>query len=140
MPHIGATHENPLPRLGRRRTIWHTSARSTHEVAIPMASKSIDNSGVSQTPASLYRADHQKDVVNRLRRIEGQVRGLVEMIQAGRSCEDVALQMSAARKAMDKAFYRMMACSVIEAISDAENDAEAIVEVERSTKLLEKFG
>jgi len=108
--------------------------------SIPMASKSTDNSGVSQTPASLYRADHQKDVVNRLRRIEGQVRGLVEMIQAGRSCEDVALQMSAARKAMDKAFYRMMACSVIEAISDAENDAEAIVEVERSTKLLEKFG
>ncbi len=87
-----------------------------------------------------YRADHQKDVVNRLRRIEGQVRGLVEMIQGGRSCEDVALQMSAARKAMDKAFYRMMACTVIEAVYDAENEEDAMQEVEKSARLLEKFG
>jgi DNA-binding FrmR family transcriptional regulator len=91
-------------------------------------------------PASMYRADHQKDVVNRLRRIEGQVRGLIEMIHDGRSCEDIALQMSAARKAMDKAFYRMMACTVIEAVYDAENEARAIEEVEKSARLLEKFG
>ena len=90
--------------------------------------------------ASIYRADHQKDVVNRLRRIEGQVRGLIEMIQAGRSCEDVALQMSAARKAMDKAFYRMMACTVIEAVYDADSEARAIEEVEKSARLLERFG
>ena len=91
-------------------------------------------------PASLYRADHQKDVVNRLRRIEGQVRGLVEMIQSGRPCEDVAVQMSATRKAMDKAFYRMMACSMVEAISDAQNDTDAVTEVEHAARLLEKFG
>lgn len=97
------------------------------------------NDEVAKT-ASIYRADHQKDVVNRLRRIEGQVRGLIEMIQAGRSCEDVALQMSAARKAMDKAFYRMMACTVIEAVYDAESEAQAIEEVEKSARLLEKFG
>ena len=105
-----------------------------------MASKSPVSTGETQSPVSSYRADHQKDVVNRLRRIEGQVRGLVEMIQNGRSCEDVALQMSAARKAMDKAFYRMMACSVIEAVYEAENDTQAIAEVEKSARLLEKFG
>lgn len=109
-----------------------------------MASKRLDCSVAahdkSKNEMSAYRADHQKDVVNRLKRIEGQVRGLVEMIQNGRPCEDVALQMSAARRAMDKAFYRMMACTLIEAVSDAESDAQAIVEVERSTRLLEKFG
>lgn len=93
-------------------------------------------------PAALsdYRADHQKDVVNRLRRIEGQVRGLVEMIQTGRSCEEVATQMSAARKAMDKTFYRMMACSVMEAVYESKTDAETLIEVERSTRILERFG
>ena len=105
-----------------------------------MASKKPNASGETPTSAAVYRADHQKDVVNRLRRIEGQVRGLVEMIQTGRSCEDVALQMSATRKAMDKAFYRMMACSVIEAVYDAENEGMAIEEVEKSARLLEKFG
>ncbi len=105
-----------------------------------MASKNPKTVAENPTNSSTFRADHQKDVVNRLRRIEGQVRGLVEMIQGGRSCEDIALQMSAARKAMDKAFYRMMACSLMEAVYDSKDDAQAISEVERSTRLLEKFG
>ena len=105
-----------------------------------MASKSSKVAGESPSPISNYRADHQKDVINRLRRIEGQVRGLVEMIQSGRPCEDVALQMSATRKAMDKAFYRMMTCSLIEAVCESETDAQAMAEVERSARLLEKFG
>lgn len=105
-----------------------------------MVTKKTPAPPIEPVTLSGYRADHQKDVVNRLRRIEGQVRGLVEMIQSGRSCEDVATQMSAARKAMDKTFYRMMACSVMEAVYDSKTDAEAIVEVERSARLLEKFG
>jgi DNA-binding FrmR family transcriptional regulator len=86
-----------------------------------------------------YRGEHEKDMVNRLRRVQGQVRGLVDMIQSGRSCEEVATQMSAARKAMDKAFYRMMTCSLIEAVQESKSDEEAIFEVERSARLLEKF-
>lgn len=62
------------------------------------------------------------------------------MIQSGRPCEEVALQMSAARKAMDKTFYRMMACSVMEAVYESKTDEQAILEIERSTRLLEKFG
>jgi DNA-binding FrmR family transcriptional regulator len=65
---------------------------------------------ITLSSAEGYRGEHEKDMVNRLRRIEGQVRGLVDMIQSGRSCEEVATQMSATRKAMDKAFYRMMTC------------------------------
>ncbi len=84
---------------------------------------------------SAHRSEHQRDIINRLRRIEGQVRALVDMVETGRPCEDVAQQMSAARKAMDKAFYRMMACSVLEAVNGS--DAEA--DVERSTRILEKY-
>ncbi|WP_310567916.1 metal-sensitive transcriptional regulator [Hydrogenophaga sp.] len=87
--------------------------------------------------SSSYRSEHQRDVINRLKRIEGQVRGLIDMVETGRPCEDVAQQMSAARKAMDKAFYRMMACSVMEAVSDSEGDP--MREVERSTRILEKY-
>lgn len=89
----------------------------------------------AKTAVHSHRSEHQRDVVNRLRRIEGQVRALVEMVESGRSCEDVAQQMSAARKAMDKAFYRMMACSVMEAVGDSGSAAE----VERSTRILEKY-
>jgi CsoR family transcriptional regulator, copper-sensing transcriptional repressor len=89
--------------------------------------------------AATFRSEHQRDVVNRLKRIEGQVRGLIDMVESGRSCEDVAQQMSAARKAMDKAFYRMMACSVMEAVSVSDSEDQAIREVERSTRILEKY-
>lgn len=86
-----------------------------------------------------YRTEHQRDVINRLKRIEGQVRGLIDMVEDGRSCEDVAQQMSAARKAMDKAFYRMMATSVMEAVSTSESEVHTFREVERSTRILEKY-
>lgn len=88
-------------------------------------------------PAARYRSEHQRDVVNRLKRIEGQVRALIEMVEAGRPCEDIAQQMSAARKAMDKAFFRMMACSVMESV--AVSDDDTLREVERSTRILEKY-
>jgi len=85
--------------------------------------------------ASPHHGEHQRDIVNRLRRIEGQVRALVEMVEGGRPCEDVAQQMSAARKAMDKAFYRMMACSVLEAATGSDAQAD----IEHATRILEKY-
>jgi DNA-binding FrmR family transcriptional regulator len=89
--------------------------------------------------ASAFREEHERDVVNRLKRIEGQVRALITMVESGRSCEDVAQQMAAARKAMDKTFYRMMACSVMEAVSCNEPNNATIRDVERSTRILEKY-
>jgi DNA-binding FrmR family transcriptional regulator len=85
------------------------------------------------------RTEHQREVINRLKRIEGQVRGLIEMVDNSRPCEDVAQQMSAARKAMDKAFYRMMACTVMDAVSESATEVDTFREVERSTRILEKY-
>ncbi|MHB1132368.1 MAG: metal-sensitive transcriptional regulator [Chloroflexota bacterium] len=43
-----------------------------------------------------------KETLQRLRRIEGQVRGIQRMIDEGRSCEDVIPQVLAARAALDQ--------------------------------------
>lgn len=101
------------------------------------AAKKITPASPAPTHDNPYRNLHQRDVVNRLRRIEGQVRALVDMVESGRPCEDIAQQMSAARKAMDKAFFRMMACSVMESVPQA--DERTLQEVERSTRILEKY-
>lgn len=102
---------------------------------MPQAKTAPRNGKTPADASGAYRSEHQRDVVNRLKRIEGQVRALVDMVEAGRPCEDVAQQMSAARKAMDKAFYRMMACSVMEAVSGSDSAAD----VERSTRILERY-
>ena len=43
------------------------------------------------------------EIIKRLRRIEGQVRSIATMIEAGRSCLDIAQQLSAATNALDSA-------------------------------------
>ncbi len=48
----------------------------------------------------------------RLARIEGQVRAVRRMIGADQSCEEIAQQLSAARRALDKAFYEMVSCMI----------------------------
>lgn len=58
------------------------------------------------------QAKLKRDMVVRLRRVEGQLRGIQKMIEEDASCEDIAQQLSASRKALDKAFYNMLACAI----------------------------
>ena len=44
----------------------------------------------------------RKAIISRLRRVEGQIGGLQRMIEQERSCEEIIVQMSAARAALDK--------------------------------------
>lgn len=99
--------------------------------------RSVPAQANSSTNQAAYRSEYQKDVTNRLKRIQGQVGAILDMIDANRSCEDIAQQMSAARRAMDKAFYRMMTCSVMEAAGVSETDR--LKELERSTRILERY-
>ena len=69
---------------------------------------------------------HQAELVLRLKRIEGQLRGIQAMIEDGADCEQVVQQMSASRRALDKAFFNMLACAI-------ESDSSA-------ARLLAKFG
>ena len=41
-------------------------------------------------------------VINRLKRIEGQVRGLMKMIEEDKSCEEILIQISSAKAALHK--------------------------------------
>ena len=95
--------------------------------------------GPAAPAVSDYRHTHQREVVDRLKRIEGQVRGLIDMIEGGRPCEDVAQQMAAARKAMDKTFFRMMACTMMEAATAPTGESSVEGEVERATAILERY-
>lgn len=47
--------------------------------------------------------EYGEDIVKRLRRIEGQVRGVLRMMDEGKNCKDVVVQMTAIRSAIDRA-------------------------------------
>ncbi|GGZ17544.1 metal-sensitive transcriptional regulator [Streptomyces nitrosporeus] len=54
-------------------------------------------------------ADELKSVLNRLRRAQGQIAGVIKMIEEGRDCEDVVTQLSAASRALDRAGFSIIA-------------------------------
>ncbi|MGH8595020.1 MAG: metal-sensitive transcriptional regulator, partial [Gammaproteobacteria bacterium] len=60
-------------------------------------------------------------VITRMRRIEGQLRGLQDMITQHASCEAVAQQVAATRRALDRAFYEILAYTKLRAIPSVKH-------------------
>ena len=58
----------------------------------------------------LTDVDARTEVLNRLRRAEGQIRGVQRMIEEGESCLKIGQQFSAVRKALDSTYLRMTMC------------------------------
>lgn len=46
--------------------------------------------------------EYDKSVVNRLKRVEGQIKGVLNMIEQGKDCREVITQLSASRTAIDR--------------------------------------
>ena len=62
--------------------------------------------------AALTDESARADIVNRLKRAEGQLRGIQRMVSEGAGCLDVAQQLSAVRRALDSTYVRMTMCMV----------------------------
>ncbi|MGW1195770.1 metal-sensitive transcriptional regulator [Streptomyces sp. NPDC002536] len=63
-------------------------------------------------------AEELKTVVNRLRRAQGQIAGIIRMIEEGRDCEDVVTQLAAASRALDKAGFAIIATGLQRCLAD----------------------
>jgi len=60
--------------------------------------------------AALDNDKSRTDILNRLKRAEGQLRGIQRMIEEGEGCLPIATQMAAVRKALDSTYVRMTMC------------------------------
>ncbi|GAA2374833.1 metal-sensitive transcriptional regulator [Streptomyces sparsogenes] len=82
-------------------------------------------------------AEELKTVVNRLRRAQGQIGGVINMIEEGRPCEEVVTQLAAASRALDKAGFAIIATGLQHCLTDA--DMAAPQEREQLRARLEKL-
>lgn len=64
------------------------------------------------------------DLLKRLRRVEGQVRGIQQMLLDGRECRDVVTQVSAATKALEQAGFKLVASGLTYCLNDPERAAQ----------------
>ena len=58
------------------------------------------------------------DVVVRLRRAQGQIGGVIQMIESGRDCKDVITQLAAASRALDRAGFKIIAAGLDQCAED----------------------
>ena len=76
--------------------------------------------------SKLSQPDKKKALTDRLARVEGQLRGVQRLIQDEADCEKIAQQLAAARKALDKSFFIMVACMIEQEQLPAEQAAELL--------------
>lgn len=62
-------------------------------------------------------------VLNRLRRAQGQLAGVISMIEQGRDCKDVVTQLAAVSRALDRAGFKIVATGLRECVSGARSGA-----------------
>ena len=79
------------------------------------------------------------DLVRRLRRVEGQVRGVQQMLTEGRDCRDVVTQISAANKALEQAGFVLVAAGLTWCLEDPARSAAEGYELADVQKMFTKL-
>lgn len=62
--------------------------------------------------------DELDGVVRRLRRAEGQIGGVIRMIEDGRDCADIVTQLAAVSKALDRAGFAVIAAGLRQCLTE----------------------
>jgi DNA-binding FrmR family transcriptional regulator len=91
---------------------------------------------MSQTPVTSLTPteEERRKIVNRLKRLEGQVRGLQTMIESGKDCEAVLTQIMAAKSALNQVGlhiigYSMKTCLVDDSVTDKDELIDEAIKV-----------
>lgn len=64
------------------------------------------------------------DVVVRLRRAQGQIGGIIKMIEEGRECADLITQLAAVSRALDRAGFKIIATGLEQCITGEDAGTE----------------
>ncbi|MBN9109747.1 MAG: metal-sensitive transcriptional regulator [Pseudonocardia sp.] len=70
------------------------------------------------------------DVVARLKRVQGQLGGIIRMIEEGRDCSDVVTQLAAASRALDKAGFKIISTGLRQCIAEDKDGSQRVNEAE----------
>jgi len=79
------------------------------------------------------KPDDMGAVVNRLRRAQGQIGGILRMIEEGRECSDIVTQLAAVNHALDRAGFAIIATNLKQCL--VETNGEESVDTQALEKL-----
>jgi len=70
----------------------------------------------------------KSDLLRRLRRIEGQVRGVGRMIEEGRDCQEILQQLAAIRSATHQTSLQLMRSFAFQCVRATEDSPDQVVD------------
>ncbi|WP_284141711.1 MULTISPECIES: metal-sensing transcriptional repressor [unclassified Virgibacillus] len=86
------------------------------------------------------RTDKEKQaIVNRLKRVEGQVRGVQKMIEEDRYCVDILVQISAINAALNKVGYSLLERHTKHCVSSAIKSGEGEAAIDELMEVVKQF-
>ncbi len=68
--------------------------------------------------------DEFTPVVNRLRRAQGQIGGVIRLIEEGRDCRDVVTQLAAVNRALDRAGFAIVSAGLRQCLANPDGISE----------------
>ncbi|WP_026559524.1 metal-sensitive transcriptional regulator [Bacillus sp. J37] len=68
--------------------------------------------------------EYDTKIKNRVKRIEGQLRGILRMMEEKQDCKDIITQLSASRTAIDRTIGVIVSSNLIECVRMAEEKGE----------------
>ncbi|UTH00413.1 metal-sensing transcriptional repressor [Macrococcoides canis] len=83
--------------------------------------------------------EEKEKLIKRLKRVEGQVRGIQKMIEEDRYCVDILVQISAIESAMKQVGYAITERHMKHCVSDAIKAGDGNDSIEELMKVLKQF-
>ena len=72
--------------------------------------------------------DAEGQVLNRLRRAQGQLAGVISMIESGRDCTEVVTQLAAVSRALDRAGFKIVSSGMRQCLAAGEDGQSPMTE------------
>jgi CsoR family transcriptional regulator, copper-sensing transcriptional repressor len=89
-----------------------------------------------------FKEEMQKNILSRLRKIEGQIRGLQGMVSGGKDCEQILTQLRAAQSALKSVSTLVLKSYLMKCYGELASDpspSEVFTKLEKTVVLLTKF-
>jgi len=78
-------------------------------------------------------------VTNRLKRIEGQIRGLIKMIEGDKSCEEILIQISSVKSALHKTGQVILEGHLHHCVLDGIREGKEDETIKKLSSAIEQF-
>lgn len=72
---------------------------------------------------------YDMQVKNRVKRLEGQLRGVLRMMEEGKDCKEVITQLSAARSAIERSIGLVVSANLVECVRAADEQGDETDEI-----------